>query len=727
MVPPLMTGVSTRANGHTAWITPLFHDERNGANRTSHLLTWFSGHHGGGTDATGKPLPKSSYQVAFPLFYRTSDTTGGITSTHTGVIPLYFGGPDYWAAPLALSASWNDDDGTNTWMTPLFHRSTRTDGTTSSLHALLYAQSDERGQPSADGKANGSAQQMVFPLFFRTSTTTAGVTNTRTTVFPAWHSSPDCTLIPPLLSAHMTTADGGDSLWATPLFHRNRTKDGTTTSLHALNYIQSGDSRMLFPLAYSSGGTQPHRGIIPLWFDGPEYWMMPAALSGGWTRTDGGTTTWITPLAHVERNQDGRIDRMHALTYYHDRDTDVIFPFAYATGTDSKRHYGIIPLWFDGPEYWTIPAALSGGWTRTNGSTSTWFTPLAHVERNKDGRLDRMHALTYYHDRDTDMLFPLAYATGEDTQRHHGIIPLWFDGPEYWTVPIALAGGWRHRGGGHSTWITPLFHRSTDSHGATTDWHALNLIHSGDTDILFPLAWRTGPAEQRHSAIFPLFWQGPEYSVLAPLYVHNREFWFAPLALSAHWNDGADRSTTLVTPLYHRTTDHGKVAHEHVLNYVSTPDFTSVLPLYWDWQTTNGERNRLLIPLALDHRNADGGHTTSVIPPLLTYRSGKEVGTSLGLKLLPFLWQQADNGYEVNVLWRLFHLRGQNATTDSAVWPLWWSERRPDAPSRWQILGGLVGHENNYDTKTSRFYLFWIPIGERKSFAPATPHPSPAS
>ena len=50
----------------------------------------------------GKARPQSGYDVLFPLFYRNWTASDGVTRANTGVVPLYFSGPDYWFVPPAL-------------------------------------------------------------------------------------------------------------------------------------------------------------------------------------------------------------------------------------------------------------------------------------------------------------------------------------------------------------------------------------------------------------------------------------------------------------------------------------------------------------------------------------------------------------------------------------------------------------------------------------------------
>ena len=58
------------------------------------------------------------------------------------------------------------------------------------------------------------------------------------------------------------------------------------------------------------------------------------------------------------------------------------------------------------------------------------------------------------------------------------MLPLWFDGPGWWTAPLALAGGWSS-GERRTDWITPLYHRSSVA-GATSSMHLLTYIATQD-------------------------------------------------------------------------------------------------------------------------------------------------------------------------------------------------------------------------------------------------------
>ena len=83
--------------------------------------------------------------------------------------------------------------------------------------------------------------------------------------------------------------------------------------------------------------------------------------------------------------------------------------------------------------------------------------------------------------------------------------------------------------------------------------------------------------------------------------------------------------------------------------------------------------------------------------------------TSWNTQIHPFLFQEAGEDYEINVLWRLFAHRRQGESTRTMVAPLWWSERpRDDVPSEVQVLGGFFARDCNYERGLQRYRLLWL-------------------
>jgi len=319
------------------------------------------------------------------------------------------------------------------------------------------------------------------------------------------------------------------------------------------------------------------------------------------------------------------------------------------------------------------------------------------------------------------------------------VLPFWLGGRDWSVIPPLLSARWRRDDGGHSTWITPLFHYSSDDAGAVTNWHALNVIHSGDSDAVLPLYWTSGPPESRQRWVFPLYFQSPGQVLVPPLFYWSRQadgvrsglvpFWFAgpdwwvsPLGLSAGWRKG-DRSSTWFTPLFHWDTVGNQTSSLHLLTYFQTPDFQTVAPLWWNWRTNAGGESQLFAPLWYQLRRADGDFTAAALPLLFSYHRGAELDTSTANQLFPFLVQNADQGYEVNVLWRLFHLRSWKDSTEVMVAPLWWSDHREHEPMSWQILGGLLGRDCNRSRHTSLSYALYglLRFGDYTPYEAAVP------
>ncbi len=797
LAPPLLSGGTRGADGgSTQWITPLYHHSTSGDGKKSsrHLLTWFSGEDTGPGSATYQLLFPLFYhdrrEVDGAIATHTAVLPLWVDGPGYTVVPPALSGR--WRT---------DDGGISTWITPLYHRTNAADGSLRSRHAGLWYEDQRREAPDADGSANDSTTRMLFPLWWQHDSTVHGVTRRRSALLPLWYADPDLTVVPPLLSWWRQRPDRSSSLWVTPLFHRNRDADGTITSLHALTWFQAGDDRMLLPFFYRTGPANDRSyGVLPLWLANRQGWTAPPAMSWHRRYADGSDTTWLTPLAHVSHRADGSIGSLHVLNWIQGDGWEFLFPIAYRSGPSGQRHQGIIPLAFSGPNAWSVPPALSAGWKRADGGMTTWVTPLFHASRAADGSIDSLHAGPWFQGRDWQMLFPLAYRGGSPGARHQGIIPLLFTGPHSWAAPLALSGGWtrdnggsttwvtplfhlsrdrdghvdsmhaltwldgdhqsgllplwmrgkdwlvappllsarwRRDDGGHATWITPLFHTGSDAHGTITDWHLLNIIHQGDTDIFAPLAWSSGPPENRQRVILPLYFQNRDHLVVAPLYYRTDSpqgrhsgliplwftgpnWWTAPLALSAGWSS-AGSDTSLVTPFYHRTSRAGITTHMHLLNYISTQEMQAVAPVYWSWRSDDGGRRMVLAPLWYQYAGPDGEFSATAMPLLFNYHKGPQIDTSLGRQLFPFLVQNAPNGSEINLLWRIFHLRTQGDSTEMMIWPLWWSEHRANAPTRWQILGGLVGRDCDREQHTSLSYAAWGAL----RFGGSTPYATP--
>jgi hypothetical protein len=666
--PVAMSGQRRDERGASTWITPLYHRSADAADRTT------SRHVGPWVDWEGG-------QALFPLWYRV----GG----HSGVPLLAHLGPGYRVFPAGLSAWWQDGDGAdNLWITPLFHRRRQQRDATTSMHLGPWFQ----------GSDPGGSYRLLFPLFWQRERDG----RSHTGLLPVWLAGDDYRIIPPLLSGWGRRDGGGSHLWITPLFHRSVDGAGAVTSAHVLNWIQAGDITTLFPLVWRFGPPEARQTVIPpVWFQGPDRVVVPPALSWWARRDDGGDSLWITPLFHRTRDAQGAITSLHALTWVQRSGQRMLLPFWYSDGTNRA----LLPLWAGGADWWTVPPALTASWRDAAGNDTLWITPLFHRTTDAQGRTVGMHALNVTHGPDHTAVWPLAWSWGAEGRRHRAILPLWFDGPGYALALPPLWGRFARADGGRSTWVTPLAHVGSDAAGRVTDWHVGNVVAWNGNWMVAPLAWASGPPDRRRRVVLPVYADGDGW-------------WVAPPLLSAGWTGADGARTSLWSPFWHQTVERdGRLRHRHLVNWIDTPEVSTVFPLWWRWSGAAAAQHTLLAPLFYRGTQRDGDTVTSVLPPLYAHRQGSRLDTGIAMQLFPFLTQSADDGHEVNVLWRLFHLRHHRDATEVMVGPLWWSEHRDGHPLAWQVLGGLVANDVDFDRRTERTYAGWFfGVGERSHY-----------
>src|SRR5262245_9807093 len=142
-----------------------------------------------------------------------------------------------------------------------------------------------------------------------------------------------------------------------------------------------------------------------------------------------------------------------------------------------------------------VPPLLSWQWKYEDDVEALWLTPLFHATWDKEGEVESSH------------FFP-AYFWKRD---------------EYWAAPPLLSGSWSYADGSRATWITPLFHVTTDDLGAVDSLHV-----------------------------------GP--------YFQGRNYWAVPPLFSWHVRRPNGSETTWLTPLLHLSSDgNGDLESMHVL------------------------------------------------------------------------------------------------------------------------------------------------------------------
>ncbi len=536
-----------------------------------------------------------------------------------------------------------------------------------------------------------------------------------------------------------TFPDGGSTWWVTPFAHARHDADGGLAAMHVLAWIQgrspTGAYRALLPVYYDTTDCgERHRGIVPLWFAGPGWDMEPLLMSGRWRHGDGSTCRLCTPLMHISRDAEGAITSMHALNFVEDGDCRWLVPIAWDIGHGVDRKWGVMGAFMRGRDWWISPLGLSASWREDAGGRSTWFTPLAYLHADADGRWSNGEALGCFFGRRGVVYPPFFWWVGSGASRHLGLLPLGWSTPRATVLLAALSAWWHDGDGARTAWATPLAHWRRDADGRLTSWHAGPVIHSGSTDLILPLAWRHHGEDGLHQGVLPLYWQWPEHHLLLPLYADGRDWsvlapayvraghdWFAPLLLSAHWRHQDGGAATWVTPLAHReTAADGRVAFERILTWVRTPTVRTLMPLWWRWQGSGGATRAVYAGAVSLRRDPGAGATIAVLPLCAAYHHGERLDTSWPFQCVPFSAQRTAEGVEVHLLWRGLWVRSDRKATVVQVGPLWWSQHRGGAPLAWEVLGGTLRRTCNYTAGTSRLRVLWvIPISGATRIAPA--------
>jgi len=700
---PLLSGSWRYGDGdQTTWITPLFHltEDGEGRIRNLHALAYFQGHSYWSIPpllSAGGSYPDGTRVLWItPLFHWTSDLEGHLNSMHAG---FYFQSRTSWAIPPLLTWQHQSESGTTaTWVTPLFHWSQDPDGSFASMHLGPYLRGRDywMALPLAAGGTfpDGSSVTWITPFFHSTVNREGEVQN--------YHVGPyieekDWWTIPPLLTVGWT--ESNQDWWMTTalLFW-----------LH-LDPQKSPVSSTLFPVAF--------------WVR-DDHWFVLPLVSGHWKFSDGSASTWVSPFFHVTSDKEGAVRNYHVLAY------------------------------FEGPDYWTIPPLFAWHTRYGDGTDTTWLTPLFHLTLDPKGDLKSLHVGPYFqgdgywalppllswHNRYSDgveatWLTPLFHLTTDakgSVMSAHLFPAAFYERDSYWAVPPLLSGSGRYADGSWTTWVTPLFHAAGDKEG-TVDRLDVSPFWYWSKDhywVIPPLLCGGGvhPDGAESLWITPFFNETVDKAGqleglhVPPFWVWKRdEYWSVPPLMTGGFTrpDGSHR--TWVTPLYHEDhTAEGGLISRHLVNYFEGPGYQHVVPVFWDWTTKEQVRHTMIPPAFFRTEEANGDVTTSVPWPLLSVRSGKALDESIGMELRPFLFQTAGKDSEVNVLWRLFSVLHEEETTRVAVGPFWYS-KKPDPEGSmmsFQILGGLIARDCNYDTQRYRYRLFWaIPLGA----APMTP------
>jgi len=446
---------------------------------------------------------------------------------------------------------------------------------------------------------------------------------------------PDIHLFP--LVENTRNEAGGRTASALLLWHRSTDASGAVRSTHVLNWLSTPDLQ----------------AVVPLWFQGPDWTVVPPLLSASWRDEHGGKALWLTPLFHRYTRADGSLESLHYLNWI-----------------QSDNFTGLLPIGFGGRDWWMAPPLLSGGWTRRDGGRNDLYTPLVGVSRDAQGEVESWRAVTWTHDRQGDVLWPLAW----NRAGHRGVLPLYADGPGYRVSPALLSGSWDNAAGGSTTWLTPLFHRSTRADGGTSSMHLLTWYHEDELDIVLPFGWMQGRPGHRTGALLPFYAQGENWRAVLPLWFQGRNGWLMPPLLSGERRFADGGHARLITPLYHDSASgDGTRTSRHIGPWFDGGDergsYRGVLPLWYDFER-DGQAWNGVVPLwfsgpgwqvappalSAHWRNAAGGTTTWLTP--FYHRSTDFFGATTSRHAGPW-WQRS---------WS----RDGDSSAWNGVFPLWW-------------------------------------------------------
>jgi hypothetical protein len=688
-----------------------------------------------------------STTVAAPLFYRHRDRDGYAFGS---LIPLLFMGNDRGESyAIQFPLLWHfasERRGTSTTVVPPGYYHTDPDGWSLGLVPFLWARSGKTRSHFAlaplfwhfaDRSANrkttvvlnylhrtwgDETTDALFPLFhYRRGTRPGGSDETSFTLFPFVHYRRDAStkvLVTPLgATARGPERSGGflgPYIWY----------DDKELSLRFIPFLhtdvtnrETGERSRQYGLWFQvDAPTHKARVLFPLW--------------GRYQDTDE-TGTWVFPTFYrMRRNNGDYVDAFLPLYWRSsigDRKATVIGPYYDRTGP-GVHNYGVVPLFFRAvnPE-----------------RTITVIPPVLSFRRDERGgeNVYQWTAALYFHkhDKDTSLttVFPLFWAYKRGARETAVGFPL------YWHVADANENrSW--------TYFAPLVFWSQSgtwrTRGLLTGWYTRDAASGFGSQALLPLFYQasgpdhfalfTIPFGYRRSGLSRLWWATPlVWSVdsVQTSFTMAFPFWFR------HTNKGAEKTTTVIPPLLYgsRTTPESSFRTMLALFWryrdIASAS-TIVLPLFYDVHDYQLSRTTALFPFFVRHQRHSDQNTYWVSPFFYSHTApGYETTFGLPLAFVPLYWNIKRGNDETTLLlplyakWRrpgyrstlvipsYYYQEGlrDDGTTDGTyrrivgfVLPLYDSAVKRQGDFMWNLLGGLVGHENIGQHKYLR--LFWF-------------------
>jgi hypothetical protein len=725
VAPPLLYGsVSDASDGTSStWLLNTYYGTRPDGFSLASFPLLFAGRTG-----------EDRYTVAPPLLYgRVSDET----TSSTWLLNTYYGSrPDgHTLASFPLLFSRRDGEESTTIVPPLLY-GRRSDATTSSTWLLnTYYGSRPDGFTLASlplvfaGREGQDAYTVAAPLFWRFS----GEGRSDTGVFPLWFGgereagASRYDVVPPLLFARSSDATSS-ATWAANTFYASRPDGHTLISFPlALSHRDGACTTTVVPPALFARTSDEEADTSATWLlntyyasrpDGHTLISLPLALS----HRDGACTTTVVPPALFARTSDDEAATSSTWllnTYYGSRPdghTLASFPLLFTGRTGSSSYAVAPPLLFghasdetssstwllntyygsrpDGHTLASFPLLFTG---RTGSSSYAVAPPLLFGRASDDveGTSSTWLLNTYYGSRPDGYSlasFPLVFASrdGEDETL---VVPplLTYHDREGETSRTFIANSYlRLSPDGWAFNFLPLLFSGRDgdrSHavGFPLLWHFADATSS--TTVVGPGYHVSGP-DGSHSGVAPLWFSGrssdgSEYDIAAPLVWRFAGPDGTRLAVLPFFDYSQDATRTrVVSPFFYHSSDADQVER--------ASSSTIVLGLYWDWRTP--ELNaRVAFPLWWEFSDPATGNGLSTLFPLYWRRDTADETTSV---LVNTVWTSGPDSWS-------FHFAPLvSVGSDSAE------------HFRWQVLGGLLGHERRGARHRWRFGYVWTDPSE---------------
>ena len=599
-----------------------------------------------------------------------------------------------WIAPLNFA--WRDRDDKHLLAIPFFYQNAKPEGGTFASW-LGYASVDGQATTGSFlwlywyGRSKASSYDVVFPLLWSFRSPTANTT-----------------ILPPLF--HFRSGD---------------TTVGTFALLGwwASNAKNKSNWQLALPFYFRKSNDDGAR-TFHLW---------PV---GTYTRDDKAGSrhlSMLLPPIFYWRDKTGETD--YELLYYHHHDipgdahttivgpyyqrddpagaTRALFPLFWYfrdSATGATAHFSPFHFRRNSPDEKLTAAGvlLLQGYYRsfTDGGWSAGLSPFAFFGSRKD----RSHAVVFplfWRFRKADavstLCFPLFYAASDKTTSNTIVFPLLYfsgtDGRDSYRIQVPFYWNLVDGRGGTSTTVTPLYFRHEDRWGYA----------AGIPPLFF---W--GGGQQRHFAIFPLFWwfrddAQDRTTTVVGNYLHRRHGGettdaFFPLF---HYRRGAkpggtDETSLTLFPLFHYRRNAQATLFASPLAIWSRTAERQVGflgPYFWYRDQTVAARG---VPLLfLDHTQLDTGERTRMWGPYVAF----DGPTHQARALFP-LWAHYQNPKETGtyVFPTVFRLRKTDGYQLDTLFPLLWLSRSPT--SHTTLVGPYFTHHSPAGTSSGLIPLY---------------------